>query len=108
MAELFDFTSMPRLETTRLVVRETDPVGDLPALSDLFADPAVARFTDTGQFMTFEEAEEVMSWIGDITSKVSSRRRWGRRPVRLKRRCGTISAARHPPGRLGTGDQSGG
>lgn len=66
MTDLFDFQAMPRFETERLVLRQMDPIGDLDALFSLFADPDVARFTDTGPFETLEEAEEVMAWIGDI------------------------------------------
>jgi len=80
MAELFDFSSMPRFETARLVLRETDPGGDLPALFNLFADPAVARLTDTGPFLALEEAAEVMAWIGDIFSQRRGMR-WAIAPV---------------------------
>ena len=66
MAASFDFSSMPRLETERLVLREIRPTDDLPALSALFSDPDVARYTDTGPFESQQEAEEVMEWIGGI------------------------------------------
>lgn len=65
---------MPRFETTRLVLRDTDPVADLPALFDLFADPDVARWTDTGPFATIDEAAEVMEWIGTIFNEKSGAR----------------------------------
>lgn len=66
---MFDFGAMPRLETERLVLREIRPVQDLAALDDLFSDPEVARYTDTGPFESPEEAEEVMGWIGEIFAK---------------------------------------
>jgi ribosomal-protein-alanine N-acetyltransferase len=69
MPELFDFTVMPRLETERLVLREIHSQTDLAALYALFADPYVARFTDTGPFESPAEAEEVMEWIDDIFAK---------------------------------------
>ncbi len=63
MADLYNLDLMPRFETDRLVLRQVDPVRDLEALFDLFADPEVARFTDTGPFDSIREAEEVMAWI---------------------------------------------
>ena len=66
MSELYDFSSMPRLVTERMVLREVRPEEDLPALYELFADPRVAHFTDTGPFTTMAEAAEVMAWITQI------------------------------------------
>jgi ribosomal-protein-alanine N-acetyltransferase len=57
---------MPRLETERLILRGMHPQDDLPAFFHLFADPAVAHYTDTGPFTTLEEAKEVMTWITEI------------------------------------------
>jgi [ribosomal protein S5]-alanine N-acetyltransferase len=65
-ATLFDFAMTPRLETERLVLRAVDPDGDLEALFDLFADPEVARFTDTGPFTDPAEAVEVVEWIAGL------------------------------------------
>ncbi len=64
MESLFDFSAMPRLESERLVLRAARPEADLPALYDLFADPTVAQYTDTGPFTSMAEAVEVMNWIG--------------------------------------------
>lgn len=66
MSGLYDFQSMPDFATNRLMLRPVDPVQDLEALFELFSDPAVARFTDTGPFATTADAQEVMDWIGDI------------------------------------------
>ncbi len=66
MPEPFDFTVMPRLETDRLVLRRIRSEADLSTLYDLFADPEVARYTDTGPFESLAEAEEVMEWIDGI------------------------------------------
>ena len=82
---------MPRFETERLVVRPIEPIEDLEALFDLFADPEVARFTDTGPFDSLAEAEEVMAWIGDIFERRQGLR-WGitlaEEPDRLVGTCG--------------------
>jgi len=64
--ELFEFTSMPRIATERLVLREVRPEADVSRLFDLFADPDVARYTDTGPFTGIDEATEVMDWIEQI------------------------------------------
>lgn len=66
MVELFAFESMPEFETDRLVVRKFTAKADLPRLFDLFADPEVARYTDTGPFVSMDEAREVMEWIDEI------------------------------------------
>lgn len=66
MPELFDFETMPLLVTKRLTLREVRPHDDLAALHELFADPEVARFTDTGPFTTMAEAVDVMAWITEI------------------------------------------
>lgn len=66
MAPTFEFESIPRLETDRLILREIDPEADLQALFDLFADERVALSTDTGPFTEMWEAEEVMDWFGAI------------------------------------------
>lgn len=64
--ELFEFASMPRIATERLVLRKVRPEADLRRLFELFADPEVARFTDTGPFASMQEASEVMAWIERI------------------------------------------
>ncbi len=69
MSDRFTFESMPRLESARLVLREADASRDLDGLFELFADPEVARFTDTGPFTTIDEAVEVMAWIRDIFAR---------------------------------------
>ena len=69
VSELYDFASMPRLATKRMSLREVHPENDLPALYELFADPRVARFTDTGPFTTVAEAAEVMAWITEILAE---------------------------------------
>ena len=69
VSDRFTFESMPRLESARLVLREADPGRDLEGLFELFADPEVARFTDTGPFTTLDEAVEVMAWISDIFTR---------------------------------------
>ncbi len=66
MSEVFDFGSMPTFETDRLVLRQIDSDSDLDALFQLFADPEVARYTDTGPFESPNEAVEVMEWIDGI------------------------------------------
>lgn len=66
MCEMFDFASMPRFETDRLVVRQIRPDSDVDALFELFADPEVARYTDTGPFTSLDEASEVIDWIDGI------------------------------------------
>lgn len=57
---------MPRFETDRLVLRGVRPEDDLPALYELFADPRVAEYTDTGPFETLADATKVMMWITQI------------------------------------------
>lgn len=66
MAERFGFAAMPRLQTGRLTPRAVSPEHDLPAWFELFADPQVAEYTDTGPFATMAEAAEVMAWISSI------------------------------------------
>lgn len=66
MSDGFDFDSVPTLQTDRLVLRQVRSHSDLAALFDLFADPEVARFTDTGPFTALSEATEVMEWIEEI------------------------------------------
>ena len=69
MVEVFDFESLPEFETARLMVRRVRSQADLDALYNLFADPEVARYTDTGPFSSSEEAREVMDWIEGIFSR---------------------------------------
>ncbi len=69
MSEVFDFGSLPTLETHRLVLRQVRGDSDLGALFDLFADPEVARYTDTGPFTSVSEATEVMNWIEDLFTR---------------------------------------
>ena len=57
---------MPTFETDRLVLREVRRDADLAALFELFADPEVARYTDTGPFASLEDAVEVLEWIDHI------------------------------------------
>jgi len=66
MTERFDFAAIPRLQTDRLILRAISPERDLSALFELFADPQVAEYTDTGPFATMAEAAEVMAWISSI------------------------------------------
>ncbi|MGI9665592.1 MAG: GNAT family N-acetyltransferase [Acidimicrobiia bacterium] len=66
MTEEFAFEEMPRLETKRLVLRRFDTRADIDALFDLFADPEVARYTDTGPFSERADAVEVAEWIDQI------------------------------------------
>lgn len=66
MGEIFDFAAMPRLETSRLALREIDRERDLAALYQLFADERVALATDTGPFTEMADAEEVMAWFAAI------------------------------------------
>ena len=66
MEDVFNFESMPHLDTPRLVLREIDPTRDLQAVYDLFADERVALSTDTGPFTELSEAQEVMDWFGAI------------------------------------------
>ncbi len=75
-AEPFGFDSMPHLETERLVLREIHPTRDLTALFELFSDPEVAHFTDTGPFQSIDDATEVMDWfIGIFAQELGMR--WG-------------------------------
>jgi ribosomal-protein-alanine N-acetyltransferase len=60
---------MPTFETDRLVLRQLDGASDLNALFELFADPEVARYTDTGPFESPIEAAEVMDWIDGIFTR---------------------------------------
>jgi ribosomal-protein-alanine N-acetyltransferase len=72
--DVFDFASMPQLETKRLILRQVRPDTDREAFFDLFADPDVARFTDTGPFGSREEADEVIAWMeGIFSNKVGLR-----------------------------------
>lgn len=66
MTEVFDFEAIPTFETDRLVIRQVRPDRDLDALHELFANPSVAEYTDTGPFRSRHEAIEVMEWIGGI------------------------------------------
>lgn len=66
MADLYSFDRVPELETPRLVLREIDPIRDLDAVYELFADERVALNTDTGPFSDRSEAEEVVNWFGAI------------------------------------------
>lgn len=69
MSDEFDFDSVPTLQTDRLTLRRVRSDSDLAALYDLFADPDVARYTDTGPFTALSEAVEVMTWIDDIFTR---------------------------------------
>ena len=66
MGEVFDFGSMPQFETERLIIRSARADSDLHAFFNLFADPQVAEYTDTGPFESSEDAREVMQWIENI------------------------------------------
>ena len=66
MSKVFEFGSMPTFETDRLVLRQANSDSDLDALFELFADPEVARYTDTGPFESLSDAVEVMDWIDGI------------------------------------------
>lgn len=66
MTEVFDFAEMPVLTTSRLVLRDVRSTQDAAAVFDLFADPDVARSTDTGPFESDSEAVEVIDWIHGI------------------------------------------
>jgi ribosomal-protein-alanine N-acetyltransferase len=60
---------MPTFETDRLILRQLHGDSDLDALFELFADPEVARYTDTGPFESLSEATEVMDWIDGIFNR---------------------------------------
>lgn len=64
--DLFDFASMPHLETERLILRQVRPTTNREAFFDLFADPDVARFTDTGPFGSREEADGVIALTDSV------------------------------------------
>lgn len=63
MPDVFQFDSMPTIETQRLILRAVHPESDLSALFELFADSDVAFYTDTGPFESMDDAKEVMDWI---------------------------------------------
>ena len=69
MSEVFDFGSLPTLETDRLRLRKIRGDSDLIALFELFADPEVARYTDTGPFTALSDAGEVIDWIDGIFTR---------------------------------------
>jgi ribosomal-protein-alanine N-acetyltransferase len=60
---------MPTFETDRLILRQLHGASDLDALFELFADPEMARYTDTGPFESLSEATEVMDWIDGIFNR---------------------------------------
>lgn len=60
----FDFSTFPRLETDRLVLREMTR-RDLDPLFALFRDPEVTRYNDVETFVDRHDAEEIFDWVQD-------------------------------------------
>jgi len=62
---LFDFKEFPRLETSRLLLREAKPA-DRDGLFAMYADEEVMRYMPLDPFESVEEADDELGWHARI------------------------------------------
>lgn len=71
----FDFQSFPRLETDRLILRETTE-DDAPALFELYRDPEMSKYITFSTHADIEHTKGFIAWMADVFARKDSVR-WG-------------------------------